>query len=120
MVVIMNVLMFLFGVFIYIGGCYFFARLYFASVASVYQSTWGSTAKKCISGIFFLVFVVLEIPLGILLPAWLSSKSGFLVDSHGKEPTSILIIFGCLVLTATLWMAWRSKEGRRFARVTRL
>lgn len=106
---------FISAILVYVFGCYVFARFYFALVAYINQSTWKASVKKGVVAICFLGFVITEIPLAIFLPAWLSFQTGFLVNDHGREPTTMLIIFGCIVLATTLWCAWRSKEGRRFA-----
>lgn len=111
----MNMFFFFSAILIYMFVCYVFARFYFALVAYVYQSTWKTFVKKGVAFICYLGFVITEIPLAIFLPAWLSLKTGSLVNDRGSEPTRVLIIFGCIVLVTTLWCASRSKEGRRFA-----
>lgn len=110
----MNVFIFVASILAYVSGCYFLAKLYFNVVAYVYYSKWGIQFKNCVAAFCFFGFVLIDIPLAIFLPAWLSFHTGFLVNDDGREPGEALIIFGCIVLVASLWCAFRSEAGGRF------
>lgn len=112
----MNVLAFVAVIIAYISICYLGAKLYFLLVANAYQKSWSNIIKKCVVAILFLGFAIVEIPIAIFFPAWANAKLE--VMGNERASTSALIMFGCFVLLVTLWMACRSKAGRRFAKVT--
>lgn len=114
----MNLIIFFVAIITYMAICYLGARLYFSFVVNTHQKTWSKLTKGSVLAILFLGFIIIEIPFSIFFPAWVSAKLGIMVDEQGREFTSAFIGFGCFVLLSTLWMAWRSKEGRQFAKVT--
>lgn len=109
----MNIIAFIVAVSIYFFFCFGVVRLYFFLAGNIYLRSNNAIIKNGLIYALFAIFVLTVIPIGIFFPAWISEK----LDVIDRSPsvTIMLILFGCAVLVTSLWMGWRSKEGRRFA-----
>ncbi len=106
----MNILLFILGISIYSYACYLWMRVYFFTAVYIHRNL-----PKLVSPVALLVWLAFFAAVLIIVfyfPVWLSEKLAIFENS--ATVTGILILFGGVVLVATLWRGWLSKEGRQF------
>ncbi len=98
-------------------ACYLGVRLYFFLGIWVGNHITGSAYKIIYRYLLFGIFVVLEIPFAIFFPAWAFNK--FKIVEYTPTTTMSFILFGCLVLSISVWKGNVYRKKHRWSEHSR-
>lgn len=88
-------------------ACYCGALMYLTVAAAIRKSIPNRFAMYVLLYGWFLIFLAIEVPIGIFFPAWLSER----LEIFPRESltTALLILLGCGTLATVVWNGWRRK-----------
>ncbi|WP_419148870.1 hypothetical protein [Pseudoalteromonas 'SMAR'] len=89
---------------LYISTCISLFKLYFFLQKKNQQSS--SAISVIASYLLFACFIIIAVPFAIFFPAWINVKLGAI---SGPESSTMLILFGCVVLAMSIWQGRKSR-----------
>src|SRR4029453_13903525 len=98
--------------------CYIGVRAYFFVAIRVRRRIPHEATRTGLLYAWFLIFALVEVPIAIFFPLWLSHAWNLF--EAGPAWRSVLILLGCAMLAAAAWLGWKSKEARQLAEMTDL
>jgi hypothetical protein len=101
----------------YALACYGGIRGYCSVAVKIYKQTQQPPVQRLLTNVWFLAFVVIEIPFAIFFPAWLAEKLS--IFAPGSFSTGGLILLGAATLAAATWKGFRSDEARQMLALLR-
>lgn len=100
--------------FVYV--CYMGVRGYCFVSIKVHRRISQEAIRTVVLYVWFLIFAVVQVPVAIFFPLWLSQAWN--VFEAGPTSRSVLILLGCATLAAAAWLGWKSKEAQELAKLT--
>jgi hypothetical protein len=102
---------------LYVYVCYLGIRGYWLIAGYLHQKFHAPVTRTVLLHGWFLIFVIVEVPISIFFPAWLSGRWGIFAPE--PRTTALLLLFGCATLALAAWRGWRGAEARRFSNMLR-
>lgn len=99
--------------FVFAYVCYLGFRGYFFVAVKMRQHVSQQAMRTVLLSVWFLAFVVVEMPFAVFFPWWLGERWN--VFEAGQTPRAILILFGCATLATAIWFGMKSTEARQLA-----
>ncbi len=105
----MNFLLLIIAVFVCIYFCYLAAKYYFIIQRGFDKTIKGNSKRLFFSYSLFLAFILIEIPIALFFPAWVSEVLE--VIKYTPESTAGLIVIGCCVLVFSVIYGYKHAKS---------